>query len=289
MRGMHGGIAGRTWRSAHGGPSFARRRGISAAAPLRRIRAATSGTSRLQPRLRHPPLLVRPAIPHQQLADATASPIRAQDRRWVRYYDDAYLIDRDGRVRRRALRHGLGPLWRGMGRWRTASPPIAAAATGAPATRIMPGPSAMAPTARQHRRRRPWRCGHGGRRPWRRAAAGLRPWRGLWRLLRLRRLRLSDRDRDDRPPRAAAIPRRWSRNMSRSAQRRRAAPRASALRLRRAPPRPAAAPPGAASARAAARPPASAAEAQCRRPGSAIAREALAPVLQLSRRPAPRR
>ena len=110
------------------------------------------------------------------------------DRRWVRYYDDAYLIDRDGRVRRRALRPGLGPLWRGVGGRRTASPPIAAAATIAPATRIMPGPRSMAGDDGRAMR-------HGGdmaimaamAAPWRSAdGRRLRPWRhGLWRRLRL--------------------------------------------------------------------------------------------------------
>ena len=144
-------------RSAmRGGPSIAARRQHG----VRRRPSLPASGPQLPPspaaaRLRHPPFWFGAAIPHQQLADLRLRRAGATDQRWVRYYDDAYLIDRDGRVRRRALRHRLGPLWRGLGRSRTASPPITAAATDGRTTRIMPSDERW---RRAMATRRPWRA-----------------------------------------------------------------------------------------------------------------------------------
>ena len=122
------------------------------------------------------------------------------DGRWIRYYDDAYLIDHDGRIR--DSREGLD--WDRYGeQWDMAD--------GIPAYR-------GSRDYRPGREDEEWAEEHEGRerRPyapsarWARCArctcaAAARPWApllwrrlypGLWRWRRLRRLCLSDRDRD---------------------------------------------------------------------------------------------
>ena len=145
-----------------GGGQWSRRRPCRRRLGRRRPHAAFPARPRLPApaaarRLR-PPLLVRPAILHQNWQGyGFADP--GEDRRWVRYYDDAYLVDRGGRVVDCPRGPRLGSIWRALGDRGRHPVLLRPQRISSRAKRIMPtsrsrAPSAMPTRAARRSRRR---------------------------------------------------------------------------------------------------------------------------------------